>query len=126
VRLLLLATEVMVPDETPIAQVVMKREDGRSILDVARHTAESAGTLDVSEERAQAIRAELERLGFTIAGGNLNTLSVSGSSDRFREVFGIEPLAGNSGVAAHATRIPPVLDDKVADVFVPPPPEFFP
>ncbi len=115
---------------TITAQLVMRREDGRSILDLegpvtAASRQRMAG--DLPEARVAEIRARLEAAGFTVEGGNANTLSVSGPARLFAEVFGLDPgAAGAAGVPAHAARIRADLEPYVADVFVPPPPEFFP
>jgi hypothetical protein len=109
------------------AQLVMRREDGRSILDSGEAgRSAAAGELDVSAERAAAVRKRLEALGFRVTAGNLNTLSISGRRDRFAETFGMEADAAGKGSAAHATKIPDELSESVADVFVPPSPEFYP
>jgi hypothetical protein len=115
---------------TVTAQLVMKRADGRSILDLkgpvaAASPGRTAG--DLPEERVALIRERLEALGFTVAAGNLNTLSVGGPQALFGHVFGLD--AGTAlarGTEAHATRIRADLEPYVADVFVAPPPEFFP
>lgn len=102
------------------AQLVMKREDGQSILS-------TAGSGDVTAERAAIIRSRLQELGFTVETGNLNTLSITGTDKQFEESFGISPLSAlNEGRAAHATRQPDSLKDLVADVFVTPSPDYFP
>jgi hypothetical protein len=108
------------------AQLVMKREDGTSILDTgeALH-ADRQGRFDVSKERAVEIQHRLQELGFTVTTGNLNTLSISGSRKLFAEIFGLESAARTSGTSAHATRFPANLTKFVADVLIPPGPEFF-
>ena len=109
------------------AQLVMRREDGRSILNsVDIGSSAAQGKFDVSENRAAEIRKSLESIGFRVTSGNLNTLSISADRDLFVNTFGIEAGAPAKGVAAHATRIPDALSESVADVFVPPAPEFFP
>jgi hypothetical protein len=108
------------------AQVVLKREDGRSILDTQGQTQGTAGAMDVSPERAEAARHALEKHGFKVTEGNLNTLSVSGAPETFEDVFGLHVRAPETNVGAHATRMPDDLRGYVADVFVMPPPEFFP
>lgn len=113
--------------EKAVAQLVMKRSDGQSILSVDAATAETAGAGDVPEDRAKRIRARLEEMGFEVQAGNLNTLSITGSDELFEETFGISPSsAQHAGAAAHATKTPSDLEEFVADVFVTPPPEFFP
>lgn len=116
----------MADQEELAAQVVMKREDGRSILDSRGQTAQAAGALDVAPARAEEVRRALERHGFRVAGGNLNTLSVTGPAEAFERVFGLHARAREARTGAHATRIPEALQGYVADVFVPPPPDFFP
>jgi hypothetical protein len=108
------------------AQVVLKREDGRSILDTQGQMQGDAGAMDVSPERADAARQALERHGFKVTEGNLNTLSVSGPPKVFEDVFGLHVQAPETNVGAHATRMPDDLKGYIADVFVMPPPEFFP
>lgn len=96
------------------AQLVMRREDGRSILD----SGSSGGA--VSPARAAEIRGRLAAMGFTVAAGNLDTLSLTGPPALFAEAFGLVP-----GVR-EAARIPEALRPFVAAVFVPPPPQFLP
>ena len=112
------------------AQLVMKRADGRSILDLtgpltAASPERTAG--DLPEDRVTLVRERLVGLGFTVAAGNLNTLSVVGPQALFGEVFGLDAATALAqGAEAHATRIRADLAPYVADVFVAPPPEFFP
>lgn len=112
------------------AQLVMRRADGTSILDLkgpltALSPERTAG--DLPEDRVRDIRKRLEGLGFTIAAGSLNTLSVSGPPALFLDVFGLDAATATArGTEAHATRIGEDLEPFVADVFVAPPPEFFP
>ena len=113
-----------------VAQLIMKRADGTSILDLKDQpvtaTSPDLNSADVSQARAEEISALLTNLGFTIEAGNLNTLSISGSADLFVEHFGLDPEAAQSaGVPAHANRISPDLESFVADVFVAPAPEMF-
>ncbi len=109
------------------AVVVMKREDGLSILDAKEGIrATSAEEYDVSPARADEIRRRLETIGFEVTSGNLNTISISGSENIFAESFGL--IANPPGDAAenHSTKIPDELSDMIADVFVPSSPTFFP
>ncbi len=111
----------------PVVQLVMKRADGRSVLDSGAGSAQTAGQGDVDDARATLIRSRLQELGFKVAAGNLNTLSIMGPDELFKETFGLDPssaLAAN--VPAHATNIPEALDEFVADVFVTPAPDLFP
>ncbi|WP_341368297.1 hypothetical protein [Yoonia sp. BS5-3] len=110
-----------------VAQLVMKRPDGRSILDLGSGRAATANQGDVTDLRAAEISTRLEQLGFTVQSGNLNTLSISGENRLFEDVFGLSPNAAMSvGTPAHSTKIPAELDEFVADVFVTPAPNFFP
>ena len=116
-------------NDTPnsIAQLVMKRPDGRSILDLESVTAATADLGNVTTDRAAQISNRLENLGFQVQSGNLNTLSIAGENKLFEDVFGISPTAAMvARTPAHSTRIPEDLTDFVADVFVTPPPDFFP
>lgn len=116
-------------NDTPsiTAQLVMKRPDGRSILDVDAGTAATTDLGNVTDDRAAAISSRLEELGFEVQSGNLNTLSISGKDALFEETFGISPFAAMAvGAPAHSTKIPAELNDFIADVFVTPPPDFFP
>ena len=114
----------------PVAQLVMKRADGHSILDRSEPaTAGSAslGAGDLPDDRVDHIRRMLSDAGLTVEGGNNNTLSVSGPPEVFIDLFGMDPeSAGRAGTAAHATKLPPDLEPFVADVFVPPGPTLFP
>jgi hypothetical protein len=110
-------------DATLTAQVVMRRADGRSILDIegpvtAGSTNRTAG--DLPAARVAEVRDRLAALGFTVAAGDAAVLSVTGPASLFAEHFGLE--AGMT----EAPRIPPDLAPFLAAVLVPPPPEFFP
>lgn len=108
------------------AQVVMRREDGGSILDLGPVTAESADRTagDLPADRIAEIRRRLEAEGLTVDSGNANTLSVSGPEAVFARLFGLD-TAAKGAEAATAARIPADLAPFVAAVFVPPPPEPF-
>lgn len=106
-----------------VVQVVMKNNDGSSIL---TQEALRAGAGDVSAGRAEEIRAKLVALGLNVVEGNLNTLSVTGTAAQLEEIFGLTKEAAAIGVEAHAARISNDLEPFVADVFIPQPPEFFP
>jgi hypothetical protein len=111
------------------AELVMRREDGRSILDLegpvtAGSEQREAG--DLPPERIAEIRKRLEQAGFTVEGGNANTLSISGAPALFAEVFGLDPAAPGATDGAHATRIRRDLEPFVAECFVTAPPDFFP
>ena len=109
------------------AQLVLKRADGTSILDAGEPvTAAVIARFMVPGDRIDFVRGKLENVGFNLPEGNATTLSVVGPRALFAEVFGLEVGTNESGVAAHATRIPDELSDHVADVFVTPAPEFFP
>ena len=117
----------MAEPEKVVAQLVMKRSDGQSILNVDASTAASAGAGDVPEDRAEMIRGQLEQMGFDVQAGNLNTLSIAANDKLFEDTFGISPSSAlHAGAEAHATKTPSELEEFVADVFVTPPPEFFP
>ncbi|MET1411235.1 hypothetical protein ABVF61_03150 [Roseibium sp. HPY-6] len=108
------------------AQVVLKRADGTSILDVQESV--TASVLDkyrVPEDTVAAAAKALEALGFRIAGNDGTTLSIEGSRQTFIDVFGLEVGAEAAGVAAHATQVPDEIKPYVADVIVPPGPTFF-
>lgn len=112
------------------AQLIMKRADGTSILDLQGEQVTAASPSltkgDVGEARAAEIHSKLQRLGFSIEAGNLNTLSISGPAELFVEHFGFDPQAAQSaGVPAHANKVTPDLESYVADVFVAPGPEMF-
>jgi len=108
-------------DQT-VVQVVMKNADGSSIL---TQEALRAGAGDVSAARAEEIRAKLKALGLEVLEGNLNTLSVAGTSDQLEAIFGLTQAAAAIGIEAHAAHISKDLEPFVADVFIPQPPEFF-
>jgi hypothetical protein len=109
------------------AQLVLKAEDGSSILTAeGTLTSERIAQFAVPEERIAFVRAELEKRGFDVPQGDATTLSVVGTRARFEEAFGLEVDAVARGVAAHATKIPEPLSDYVADVSVTPKPELFP
>jgi len=86
-----------------------------------------AGAGDLEPKRAEMIREKIEKLGFEVAAGNLNTLSISGPAELFTSLFGLDPEAAlQANTAAHATKIPHELGEFVADVFVSPAPQYFP
>lgn len=101
------------------AQLVMRREDGASILDA------KPGHGDVSPPRAEAIRQRLAQMGFRIEEGNLNTLSVVGPAELFARSFGMHEDSATAGAALSSSRIPGELADIVAGVFFVPAPELF-
>ncbi len=108
------------------AQLILKNQDGVSILDSEGPlTAELVEKFAATEARIAEVRKKLTDLGFETPAYDRTTLSVTGPCERFTEVFGLEADAGQKGVEAHATKIPNELSDAVADVIVPPPPEFF-
>lgn len=105
------------------AQIVMRRADGHSILDLGPVTAEAANRTmgDLPPDRVADIQKRLSGLGLTVLSGNANTLSVSGPSTLFQSLFGLEGTSEKG-----ATKIPGELAPYVADVFLPPKPELFP
>lgn len=114
------------PQERVTANVVLKREDGRSVLDAAGPiTSETVGEFSVGAARIAETRRQLEALGFEVAGEGQTTLSITATPERFHEVFALDVAAGTKA-PAHAARIPGDLADMMADVFVPPTPQFFP
>lgn len=118
----------MPPSDELHAQLVMKREDGGSILDKGQPA--TSGTVDqtgLSEDRIALIRERVEALGFVVSTQDQNTLSISGSRELFDNVFAMKSGdAGNASEELHAGGIPSELSEFVADVFVTPGPEFFP
>jgi hypothetical protein len=119
------------PDESNVhAQLVMKQDDGKSIFDLPQGVTAASGQRtagDLPRQRIDEIRRRLTEAGFSVEGGNSNTLSIAGPAALFGEVFGLDPAAAvETGSAAHATRIRRDFEPYVADVFVPPAPEFFP
>jgi len=119
--------EVVVNNMHVVAQVVLKRADGKSILDAKGPlTSDNIGAFSVENERIREARKRLEKLGFSISSQNQTTLSITGPAKRFTEVFGIEEnmISGPSS-DIHAVVIPPDLREFIADVFIPKPPEFF-
>ena len=104
------------------AQIVVKRADGRSILDTNKAiTAQTLKDLAVEPERMEAARRRLEGLGFKVGVGDATGLSVQGPVERFRTVFAVGP----DDVERDAD-IPDDLADLIAGVVVPRAPEFFP
>ncbi len=111
-----------------VAQVVLKRADGVSILDAKTPlTAATISNYSVEHGRIEESKKKLEKLGFTISSQDQFTLSITGSADLFSIVFGIEKSQISSSISdIHAATIPSELRDYIADVFIPKPPEFFP
>ncbi len=118
----------MPPADEIHAQLVMKREDGSSILDAGQpSTSENIGQAGLPEDRIARIRGRVEALGFVVSAQDPNTLSISGARELFDNVFAMEPgSADEPSTGLHAGGIPSELSDFVADVFVTPGPEFFP
>ena len=109
------------------AQLVLKAEDGTSILDAkGAMTADRVAEFKVRDDRVAFVRAHLQKLGFDVPQGDAMTLSIVGPRTLFAKVFGLEVDVQQTGVGAHATHIPEVLSDYVADVFVTPKPELLP
>lgn len=116
-------------ESTFTAQLIMKRSDGRSILDLqgpitATSPERTAG--DLPPERIEMIRRLLNEAGFTVLSSNSNTLSIKGSSKAFLEVFGLDTSAKASDAPRRGLRIRDDLRPFVADVFIPPAPKLFP
>jgi hypothetical protein len=105
------------------AQLIMRRADGHSILDLGPMTAAAPNLQagDLPPDRIAEIYQLLEKAGLSVVSGNANTLSVAGPPTLFRTLFGLEPDNARS-----ASRIPDNLAPYIADITVPPPPEFFP
>jgi hypothetical protein len=109
-----------------VAQVVLKRADGMSILDAKTPlTSKNIRKYSVEHNRIEESKKRLEELGFAISSQDHVTLSIMGSAKLFTEVFGIEDPIASSTSDIHATIIPPGLRNFIADVFIPKPPEFF-
>lgn len=105
------------------AQLVMRRSDGRSILDLGPITAESDDLRsgDLTPDRIAEIHQRLKGAGLTVLSGNSNTLSVTGPSEVFVTLFGIDPADSHQTPHIRADLAP-----YIADISIPPPPEFFP
>lgn len=111
------------------AQLIMKRTDGTSILDIpspvlAASPSRTSG--DLPQERIAVIRKLLEQAGFTIHSANPNTLSISGTTKEFIHAFGLDPSSASVPTGREALQIRADLKPYVADVFIPPPPKYFP
>lgn len=116
-------------DQLFTAQLIMRRADGLSILDLpspvrADSSALTAG--DLPQERVALICNLLERHGFQVTSANANTLSITGTSKSFIATFGLNPQSSSGLQAQPAISIPDFLRPYVADVFIPPSPQFFP
>lgn len=118
----------MPPADEIHAQLVMKREDGGSILDSGQSAiSENVGLTGLPEDRIARIRERVEALGFVVSAQDSNTLSISGARELFDNVFAMKPgSAEEAGMDLHAGGIPAELSDFVADVFVTKGPDFFP
>lgn len=108
------------------AQLVMRHEDGGSILSSGPVTAATMSGAALPDERVSEIRGRVEALGFAVEAGDATTLSITGPRERFAEVFGLEADPARAAAGAHATRLPEGLTGYVADVFVPQAPTAFP
>lgn len=120
---------LMPAESTFTAQLIMKRADGRSILDLrgpitATSPERTAG--DLPPERIEVIRRLLQEAGFTVVSSNPNTLSITGSSKAFLDIFGLDTTAQGQDTPKRGSKIRDDLRPFVADVFIPPAPEYFP
>ena len=110
-----------------IAQVVVRSSDGTSILDAdGGITSGNVAQFAVGPDRIEDAARRLEGRGFTVEARDEHTLSISGSTELFARVFGVGTGSGGGGAPLVSTSIPDDLADLVADVVVPPPPEYFP
>jgi hypothetical protein len=110
-----------------VAQLVMKDEDGSSILTKDAGRVETASTGDLKPERVEAIVERLEKRGFEVLSSNLNTLSIAAPDPLFVECFGVSASALKSGEASlDSAKMEDQFEPLVADIFVPPAPQTFP
>lgn len=110
-----------------IAQVVVRSSDGTSILDAdSGITSGNVAQFAVEPDRIEDAARRLKKRGFTLEARDEHTLSISGSTDLFKDVFGLRSAAPGTGGPPESANVPEDLADLVADVVVPPPPEYFP
>ncbi len=124
-----------------VARVVLKGEEGLSLLDRPQEAdPESLGRYLPSEVAVRRAEAWFEEHGFDVLESELTGLSIQAPKERFETVFrtDLEPVekevevAGRSGGtrtyyrSAGTLQIPPDLTDIVATVLLAEPPDFFP
>ncbi len=107
------------------AQFVLKDAAGRSLLDAGGPlTADTVAAYRVPPERLAEARRRLEALGLRVEAAAGGVLSASGERELFAKLFGAVPEPPAGGEALRL-EVPAALDDIVAAVLLPPPPELF-
>lgn len=116
------------------AEVVLRKADGTSILDAdGPITAVTINQYRVEKEVIDDATQQLNQLGLTVVQTGATSVSVETDQTTFETLFGTK-LNVETDVDTNAThytttapvKIPPSLQEWVADVILPEPPQFFP
>jgi hypothetical protein len=130
--------EVPIMSEKVIAEVVLCRKDGVSILNAEEGiTAETVAKYRVEEEVINAASKELKKLGFEVVQTTPFGMTISSDKALFEKVFQTtlevqhkqEPSIGVAHVyyrAVQPIQIPANLSSLIPAVTLPTPPEYYP
>lgn len=123
-------------DEKVIAQAILLRRDGSSILEATQPvTSETVAMYKVEEELVREASAKLSAYGFEIGEAGPYSLSIAGGKKLFERVFRTRLMAMKStepGIqtkfykAEEPIKVPAELSALIADVALARPPELFP
>lgn len=139
------AKEVKDMAQPVIAEVILRKADGSSVMDAREAiTAGNIAKYRVSEETAEEASQKLRDKGFEVLQGGPTSITISGDKGLFEENFGtaleitskdVMPSVMPSDIAGAETayyeakepiRIPEDLSPLVADIVLPTPPQLFP
>ncbi len=118
------------PPARVTAQIILRGEDGRSILDAGGPiTAGTVRAFMLPAERIEEAVRRLRELGLDVEPAGGPVLSATAEAPLFERLFHttLRPAPDGHGLVADPEpRVPDELADIVAAVMVPPPPELFP
>jgi len=136
------AKEVKDMAQSVIAEVILRKADGSSVLDAQEPiTARNIAQYRVSEEVAEKASRKLQDGGFEVLQVGPTSLTISGDKELFEDRFQtdlearsthnimapeIEGAETTYYVAKKPPKIPQDLSSRVADIVLPTPPELFP
>jgi carbamoylphosphate synthase large subunit len=127
--------------EQVIPEVILRNEDGSSVLDSREPiTAENIGKYRVNEDVATRASQMLENLGFEVVQKGPTSVTISGDKQLFEDRFQTSLQVGSGDVVRSEIGdvrvpyyvpktplyIPQELAPLVADVVIPTPPQYFP
>jgi hypothetical protein len=135
------AKEVKDMAQPVIAEVILRKADGSSVMDAREAiTAGNIAKYRVSEETAEEASQKLRDKGFEVLQGGPTSITISGDKGLFEENFGTALEITSKNVmpsdiegaetayyeAKEPMRIPEDLSPLVADIVLPTPPQLFP